>query len=333
MRGEFAETNFSSNVADLVAAAGWLDNHHVGPAILIGHSLGGAAVLRAAASISSVRAVATIGAPSDPAHVDHLLESSREEIESTGEAVVKLAGRPFRIKKQFLDDLQGQVVEHAVSQLKRALLIFHSPVDNTVSIDNASALYAAARHPKSFVSLDQADHLLSNEEDARYVGRVIAAWAHKYIDAPESSDPVDHHEDEIVVHTGAKGFRTDIRAGNHGLVADEPVDVGGADLGPSPYDYLLTALGSCTGITLRMYADRKAWPLEGITVRLKHGRIHAEDCEACETQGGTVALIQRTLELAGQLTEEQRIRLLEIADRCPVHRTLSGEIRIETSLV
>ncbi len=331
--GEFADTNFSSNVADLVAASEWLGEHHEAPAILIGHSLGGTAVLRAAATIPSARAVATIGAPADPAHVSHLIDSSREEIESTGEAVVRLGGRPFRIKKQFLDDLQGQALPDAIADLRRALLIFHSPIDNTVGIDNASAIYAAAKHPKSFVSLDRADHLLSDESDARYVGSVIGAWARKYIDVPVPETPIDHHEDEVVVHTGPAGYRTDIRAGSHGLVADEPADVGGTDLGPSPYDYLLTALGSCTSMTLRMYADRKKWPLEGVTIRLKHGRIHAEDCETCETQEGRVDLIERTISLEGSLTEAQRSRLLEIADRCPVHRTLSGEIRIESTLL
>lgn len=326
---DFTDTNFSSNVSDLVDAADWLGAHHHAPTILIVHSLGGAAVLQAAASIPTDRAVATIGAPGDPAHVTHLLESSREEIEYAGEAIVKLAGRPFRIKKQFLDDLQDQALTDTVSRLKRALLIFHSPIDNTVGIENASALYTAARHPKSFVSLDQADHLLSAEPDARYTGHVIAAWAQKYIDAPAPASPADHHEDEVVVHTGAEGYKTDIRAGNHGLVADEPVDVGGTDLGP--YDYLLTSLGSCTGMTLRMYADRKKWPLEGVTVRLRHGRIHAEDCEDCKTEEGRVDVIRKTIAFEGPLSKDQKTRLLEIADRCPVHRTLSGEIRIETS--
>tara|TARA_Y100000588_G_scaffold370358_3_gene440394 strand:- start:7626 stop:8831 length:1206 start_codon:yes stop_codon:yes gene_type:complete len=324
---DFADTNFSSSVSDLVNAADWLGAHHHAPTILIGHSLGGAAVLQAAASIPTARAVATIGAPGDPAHVTHLLESSREKIESAGEAVVKLAGRPFRIKKQFLDDLQDQALTDTVSRLKRALLIFHSPIDNTVGIENASALYTAARHPKSFVSLDQADHLLSAEPDARYTGHVIAAWAQKYIDTPTPASPADHHEDEVVVHTGAEGYKTDIRAGNHGLVADEPVDVGGTD----PYDYLLTSLGSCTGMTLRMYADRKKWPLEGVTVHLRHGRIHAEDCEDCKTKEGRVDVIRKTIAFEGPLSKDQKTRLLEIADRCPVHRTLSGEIRIETS--
>lgn len=329
--GDFSDTNFSSNVADLVAAAAWMKEEFEAPSILIGHSLGGAAVLKAAPEIDSVKAVATIGAPAHPSHVEHLFECSLEEIEANGQADVQIGGRPFTIKQQFVDDLEETSMDEAIRGLKRALIIFHSPLDNTVGIDNAGEIYAKARHPKSFVSLDNADHLLTNEEDARYVGTVINAWAQKYagLEHPELPDTDD---ERVVVHTGAVGYKTEVRAGKHGYVADEPLGVGGTNLGPSPYDYLMAALGSCTSITLRMYADRKKWPLEGITVRLKHEKIHAKDCDACETEKGKIDFIEREIELEGDLDDEQRLRLLEIADRCPVHRTLHNEVHVATRL-
>lgn len=328
--GAFADTTFTTNVEDLVAAATYLERTYRAPSILIGHSLGGAAVLQAADRIPSVKAVATIGAPADPEHVAHLLEDAREEIERTGEARVRIAGRSFTVRKQFLDDLERTRMESVIEGLGRALLIFHSPRDEIVGIDNAERIYRAARHPKSFVSLDPADHLLSNPEDARYVGAVIAAWSEKYVD-PEPEIEVDP-EFQASVRTGASGYRTEIQAGSHALVADEPESAGGTDEGPSPYDLLVSALGSCTSMTLRMYADRKEWPLEGATVRLNHGQIHADDCEECDGDDRRIDRIEREVELEGDLTDDQRDRLLEIADRCPVHRTLTGEIRIETRL-
>ncbi len=331
--GDFADTNFSSNVADLVAAADFLKAEFEAPKILIGHSLGGAAVLQAAVQVSSCRAVATIAAPADPTHVVHLLSEKRDTIESEGEAEVTLAGRPFKIKKQFLDDLEDSRMQESIRNLKRALLIFHSPFDNTVGIENATRIFKTALHPKSFVSLDRADHLLSEETDSRYVGSVVSAWARKYIDAPVQDAPQPPPSDgRVVVRTGKTGYRTEIQAGGHTLLADEPVDLGGADTGPSPYDYLVAALGACTSITLRMYADRKKWPLEGIVVRLKHDKIHATDCENCETKIGKIDRIERELEFIGPLDGDQRNRLMEIADKCPVHRTLHSEIVVETRL-
>jgi putative redox protein len=331
--GDFADTNFSSNVDDLVCAAGVLEDRFEAPRILVGHSLGGAAVLQAAHRVDSAQAVATIGAPYDPEHVTHLLDDSIEEIRRTGKARVTLAGRSFTIKKQFLDDLEGRRMEETIRTLDRALMIFHSPLDQTVGVDNARRIFEAAKHPKSFVSLDRADHLLTSEDDSFYVGHVLAAWARKYVgDAavPEREES-EQAADRVVTRTGGS-YRTDVLAGRHSLVADEPESVGGSDAGPTPYDLLLAGLGTCTGMTLRMYADRKDWPLEETVVRLTHGKIHAEDCEDCESIEGKVDRIEREIDVRGDLTDEQRQRLLEIANKCPVHRTLHNEILVESTL-
>ncbi|MEJ1995741.1 MAG: bifunctional alpha/beta hydrolase/OsmC family protein [Limibacillus sp.] len=330
--GEFANTNFSSNVQDLLAAAEHLRQHYQGPAILIGHSLGGAAVLAAAGDIPECKAVATIGAPADPAHVAHNFQPNLEEIEAKGEASVQLAGRSFTIKKQFLDDVREQRLSRRIASLKRALLVFHAPLDETVGIDNATQIFVAAKHPKSFVSLDKADHLLSRHEDAGYVAEVLAAWAARYLPSAEKDEKETQPVKGVVVRSTGQGrFTQEVLARHHRLLADEPKSVEGAlDLGPSPYEYLLAGLGACTSMTLRMYADRKGWPLEGVSVALDHGRIHAEDCSDCATKEGKVDEISRELTLSGPLDEAQRERLLEIADMCPVHRTLENEIKIRT---
>lgn len=331
--GDFANTNFSSNVDDLVAAARFLAENYQAPEILIGHSLGGAAVLQAAAQVESVVAVATIGAPYDPAHVKHLLEGSIEEIERTGLAAVNLAGRSFTIKKQFLDDLEKVKVEKAIRSLRRALIVFHSPLDQTVGIENAAKIYEAAKHPKSFVSLDEADHLLTREEDSRYVGEVLAAWVRKFITTRDESKPVvEYNDHRVVAYIGTDHYQTHINASGHSIVADEPLSVGGRNLGPTPYDLLNASLGACTAMTLRMYADHKKWPLEGVKVTLKHEKVHASDCEECETKDKKIDQIERELILEGPLDEQQRKRLLEIADRCPVHRTLHNKIKVVTTL-
>jgi len=332
--GDFAETNFSSNVADLLSAADFLKNNFEAPQILIGHSLGGAAVLQAAQHLPDVEAIATIGAPADPGHLKRLLGATEEVIQKEGEATISLAGREFKIRKQFLDDLEQTKMAESIRRMKQALLIFHSPVDNTVGIENAGRIFEAARHPKSFVSLDHADHLLMREEDSRYVGTVAAAWATKYLDKAEhDSDDPNLRNNLVIARTGATGYTTEINASGHSLIADEPISVGGENQGPSPYGLLSAALGACTSMTLRMYAEHKGWPLESVEVRLTHEKIHAKDCTACESESGKIDQIKREITVAGPLDEGQKQRLLEIADRCPVHRTLHAEINVVTRLV
>lgn len=332
--GEFANTNFSGNVEDLVAASGYLRQHHRAPSILVGHSLGGAAALVAASRIPECRAVATIGAPADPAHVRHLIALAIPEIEARGEAEVKIAGRSFRIRKQFLADIEGQALAGIVGGLKRALLIFHAPRDATVAIDNAGLIFQAAKHPKSFVSLDDADHLLSRHADASYVARVLAAWATRYVDGLEEPAAAPLAAGIVAVEeTRASKFAQRVQAGSHILTADEPVAAGGTDTGPGPYDFLLAGLGACTSMTLRMYAEHKGWPLERVRVELKHAKVHASDCAECETREGKIDRIDRSITLAGPLDGDQRKRLLEIADKCPVHRTLHSEVHVVSRLV
>jgi putative redox protein len=329
--GEFANTNFSSNVADLVAAADFLRSSFAAPRMLIGHSLGGAAVLAAAGEIPEASAVATIGAPADPGHVRHLFADKSAEIETLGEAEVDLAGRRFRIKKQFLEDIEGQRLKSRIGELRRALLVMHSPTDQTVGIENAAHIFQAAKHPKSFVSLDDADHLLTRRDDAAYAAAVLAAWASRFLPSPETAAEPETEQGEVLVRESGEGrFTQQVVAGAHRLTADEPPSVGGDNRGPTPYGLMLAGLGACTSMTLRLYADRKGWPLERVTVRLKHDKIHAEDCESCETKQGRIDRINRELLIEGPLDSDQRKRLVEIADKCPVHRTLHAEVVIET---
>lgn len=330
--GEFADTSFLTNVDDLVCAAQQLADDYESPRILIGHSLGGAAVLQAATKIESIEAVATIGAPFDPQHVENLLESSRDDIVEKGEAVVDLAGRQFTIRKQFLDDLVADDYGANIANLGKSLLVLHSPIDNTVGIENAAAIYEAARHPKSFISLDTADHLLSDEVDSQYAGTIISAWVDRYIDGtePVSREPEDVGE-EVVATLGKGKYTTEIRAGAHSIIADEPVELGGANLGPSPYQLVAAGLASCTVITLRMYADRKGWPLDEITAHVRHEKVHADDCD-CETdQTGMIELMTRQIRLVGDdLSDDQKDRLMVIANKCPVHKTLEREVVVKT---
>jgi putative redox protein len=330
--GDFADTNFSGNVEDLIAAADYLKENHQAPALLVGHSLGGAAVIFAGVQLESVEAIATIGAPSDPEHVTHLLDGNIEEIRETGKAKVNLGGRPFTIKKQFLDDLEAHTLPKIAQDLGKALLILHSPQDTTVGVKNAEEIYHAARHPKSFVSLDGADHLLTNNKDSHYTGRVIAEWASRYVGIPDTTTIKSKHQ-VVASLDGDAGFTTDMKIGSHYLTADEPVDFGGNDFGPSPYEFVSAGLSACTVMTLQMYARRKGWDLQNVEVHTSYSKTHAEDCAQCESDSAKIDTFHREIHLEGKLDEKQTERLLEIADRCPVHRTLHSETQVITKLI
>lgn len=329
-QGDFSNTDFSSNVQDLISASSALEQEGYEVKLLIGHSLGGAAVLACAHQLPGVQAVVTIGAPAEPKHVEHLFTGRLEAIEE-GEAEVKLGGRTFHIRKQFLEDIRGQSQLQKVGSLGKALLVFHAPLDNTVGIENAAAIYQAAKHPKSFVSLDSADHLLSNPADSAYVAEVILSWVSRYLPSPEQA-PSGLGHGEVRVSSGGGKFTQQVQTEKHHFLADEPAELGGNDRGPNPYELLLSALGACTAMTLQMYASRKNWPLREVAVTLKHSRVHAEDCRRCETESGKLELIERELSIQGDLSDEQLKRLLEIADKCPVHRTLLGDKEIHTQL-
>jgi uncharacterized OsmC-like protein/alpha/beta superfamily hydrolase len=330
--GEFANTNFSSNVQDLVAAADYLRQNHAAPSLLIGHSLGGAAVLTAAPHVAEATAVVTICAPASAAHVTHNFAANLAEIAEKGTATVTLAGRSFTITKQFLDDVAEQNFLDGLGRLKKALLVCHAPRDEYVGIENATRIFAAARHPKSFLSLDSADHLLQKRTDAIYLADVIAAWASRYLPAVEEPEALPPGTVEVrETRTGPLAQR--VRAGRHVLFAGEPVAVGGDDAGPGPYDLLLAALGACTSMTMRLYADRKGIAAERFSVRLSHRKIHAQDCADCETKEGNVGEITRDITIEGNIPDETRARLMEIADKCPVHGTLTHEIKIRSRLV
>jgi putative redox protein len=330
--GDFANTNFSSNIQDLIAAADYLRRNHAAPSLLIGHSLGGAAVLAAAPHVPEATAVVTIAAPASAAHVTHNFAADLAEINEKGTAKVTLSGRSFTITKQFLDDVAEQNVLAGLAKLKKALLVCHAPRDEYVGIDNATQIFTAARHPKSFLSLDSADHLLRKREDAIYLAEVIAAWASRYLPVAEEQATLPPGTVEVrETLTGPLAQR--VLAGRHVFMAGEPVEVGGDDAGPGPYDYLLAALGACTSMTMRLYADRKGLAAERFSVRLSHRKVHAQDCADCETKEGNIGEITRDITIEGDIPEAARTRLMEIADRCPVHETLTHEIKIRSRLV
>ncbi|VVT20183.1 bifunctional alpha/beta hydrolase/OsmC family protein [Erythrobacter sp. EC-HK427] len=329
--GDFAEAGFASNIDDLVAAAEALDAAGLPPVLLVGHSLGGAAVIAAAERIPSACAVATIGAPFDAAHVFHHFGEAVEEIERAGRAAVSIAGREFTISRDFLEQGRGQPQAERLARLGKALLVLHAPGDETVGIENASAIFSAAKHPKSFVSLDHADHLLTDPERARFAADMIAAWAGPHLS--ELAQPQGELAGTVEVSTAGGKFAQWVRTPHHAFIADEPVRVGGRDDGPTPYDLLLGALGACTAMTLQMYAERKGIPLTSVRVDLEHWRDHHTDCMDCERGGEPLQVIDRAIELTGDLTPEQRARLMEIADKCPVHRTIEGDLHIHSTLV
>ncbi|HUS52805.1 MAG TPA: bifunctional alpha/beta hydrolase/OsmC family protein [Thermohalobaculum sp.] len=333
-KGEFANTHFTSNVADLVAASRHLAGLGQSPSLLIGHSLGGAAVLAAAADIPTVKAIVTIGAPADPGHVIHNFGCKIDEIQAAGQAEVSLAGRPFIIRREFIDDISTARLKPAIAGLKRALLVLHSPVDQTVGIENASEIFLAAKHPKSFVTLDGADHLLSRAEDAEYAADVIAAWSRRYLGLTDNPTPKGAPEGIVrVAEADPAGFLQDVMAGpKHHILADEPTAYGGTDAGPTPYQFLSAGLGACTSMTVRMYARRKGWPLEHVSVDISHDKIHATDCDECPDKNAKIDVFRRLIHLDGPLDADQRAKLMAIADHCPVHRTMEGIIKVETAL-
>ena len=330
--GDFENTNFSGNVADLVEAAQFLEKNHQTPSILIGHSLGGAAAIFAADRIPSIKAVAVINAPSHPTHVMRLLKESEPEITKNGKAKVNLGGIDFTIKKQFLEDLEHKPLEKIVRNFRKALLILHSPQDKMVSIKNAEEIYKAARHPKSFISLDGVDHLLSQKEDSQYAGRVIAEWASRYVEIP--------NDEQITTKSRVAAsldkddtFTTHLKLGDHNFIADEPTNFGGNNYGPSPYEFLSAGLAACTVMTIQMYARRKKWEVENVSCHINYSKEHAVDCEHCEEDSAKIDTFTREIKLLGNLSEEQKKKLLEIADKCPVHRTLHTKTQVITKLI
>lgn len=327
--GDFANTGFSSNVADLVRAADFLRDNYRAPALLVGHSLGGTAVLKAVERIPEARGVVTIGAPADADHVAKQFACDLETIEQEGQAEVSLAGRAFTIRREFLEDIRDQEMAH-LAHLDAALLVMHSPRDTTVSIDEAEKIYRAARHPKSFISLDTADHLLTDREDAVYVADTIAAWATRFVEPRTGSGDAatDIPRGEVEITEQDRAFTRGVASDDHAWLADEPTGVGGANLGPDPYEHLLAALGTCTSMTIRMVANQREYPLDSVRIRLRHFRERSEDCRDCEERDRRIDVIEREVILEGDLDDGQRAHLHRIADRCPVHRTLHGRIEV-----
>ncbi|MGJ8604836.1 MAG: bifunctional alpha/beta hydrolase/OsmC family protein [Marivita sp.] len=331
-KGEFANTTFTSNVGDLHAAAAYLATRGMAPTMLIGHSLGGAAVLRAAGDMAGIKAVVTIGAPFDPEHVTHNFADALDDIQTQGKAEVDLGGRPFTIGKAFVEDVQAQALAPAIKGLKAALLVMHAPRDSIVGIENATNIFAAALHPKSFVTLDDADHLVTQAKDAEYAADVIAAWVGRYLHLTPPAPPIGAPEGIVrVSEADAAGFLQDVQAGPHHLLADEPLAYGGTNRGPSPYGLLAAGLGACTSMTLRMYARRKGWPLVHVSVDVSHDKVHAQDANT--PTDANIDLFRRRITVTGDLDTDQRQKLLEIADKCPVHKTLEASSRVETELV
>jgi putative redox protein len=331
--GEFANTNFSSNTEDLRLAADWLHVNRRAPQILIGHSLGGAAVLAVAGALSEARAVITIATPSDLEQVAHLFADGLPQIEAAGEAQVRLGGRTFSIRKQFVDDLRTHNLSERVATMEKALLILHSRRDEIVGIEHAEQLFAAARHPKSYVSLDHADHLLTNRADATYAARVIAAWAGRYLHDESGQAAAPKPRAQVVVAETTQGtFLNHVVTREHHFLADEPVSAGGLDAGPSPYDLLAAALGTCTAMTIRLFADRRQIPLDRVTVEVDHNREHATDCQACaDGHAPRIDRFECRIQLDGEVSPADRTRLLAVANRCPVHRTLAASSTIVTT--
>ncbi|MCK0191191.1 bifunctional alpha/beta hydrolase/OsmC family protein [Arenibacter sp. F20364] len=330
--GEFSDSNFSGNVEDLLEAAKYLEEHYISPTLIIGHSLGGAAAILAAQQISSIKAIATIGAPSDPLHVKHIFKDDIETITDKGTAEVNIGGRSFTIKKQFLEDLKSQSFQETLKNIGKSILILHSPQDNIVEIKNAEEIYIRSHHPKSFVSLDGADHLLSNPKDASYTGEIIGKWSKRYLEMP-GAIALETEREVVSSLDASDGFTTQMKVGSHYITADEPVSYGGNNFGPSPYELVSAGLSACTAMTIQMYVKRKKWPLENVEVHTSYQKLHAADCTNCDSSEAKIDTFQREIKLTGDLDDKQIARIMEIADKCPVHKTLKSEINIATTLL
>lgn len=337
--GDFVETTFAANVQDVVAAAEFLTREYRAPDLLMGHSLGGIAVLAAAERHGIGRAVATIGAPFDPAHVLALFDSSLEEIKRNGQAQVNIGGRAVTVGSALVEDLARQ--DRCIDRLSVPLLVMHSPTDEIVGIENARRIFETARHPKSFVALPGADHLLTDRGLAEYAAGMVAAWVRPYLSdqgagtTDRSDEPSIEVGQVLVSETSPGPYAQLVRTLGHTWRADEPASVGGADTGPGPYDLLLAALGACTSMTIRMYAQRKGIPLDQVSVAVSHDRVHLDDCQDAEESSRGPAMVDqvtREITLDGDLTDEQRAALMTIADKCPVHRTLQGTVHMHTHL-
>lgn len=327
--GEFANSHFSANVEDMEDVYGYMQEHYQAPQLLIGHSLGGAAAIVGAATFPQVKAVVTIGTPASVEHTTRHFSHQIDDIEAKGEVMVNIGGRPFTIDRNFVEQFAQINLPEITHALKKPLLVMHSPVDDIVDISNAQQLFHQAFHPKSFVSLDQADHLLTNDTDSRYVGSVIAGWVQRYL--PLQGDALDTKGEQLVAQLKPQedGFTTNIQTQHHAFVADEPASVGGSSLGATPYEYLSAALAACTTMTLKIYAESRKWDLQEVYVYISHNKQHVDD------MGNKTFLdvLDKKLELVGNLDETQRQKLKEIASKCPVHRTLLGEVVIETALL
>lgn len=319
--GDFADSTFSGNVRDLMAAVAEMAAKNMAPKLLIGHSLGGAAVLAAAGDLPSVTAVAVIGAPFDVQHVKGQFGDGLATLMDKGEAMVDLGGRPFNMRRSFIDDLEKHDQKSRIAHLHRALLILHSPVDQTVGAENAGAIFQAAKHPKSYVSLADADHLLTRPADAAYAADVIAAWSSRYLGADQELADEMPIDDVVVEETGGGKFQVVVKAGATRFIADEPIAAGGLGSGPAPFDILCAALGACTTMTLRMYARQKNWPVNHLRVRVAHSK---------DKDQTPPDLFTREITIAGDIDAAQRARMIEIAEKCPVHKTLTSGARIET---
>ncbi|MDB4274090.1 bifunctional alpha/beta hydrolase/OsmC family protein [Algibacter sp.] len=332
--GEFAESYFSANVDDLMAVNDYLKAHYQGPGLLVGHSLGGAAVIVAASKLENIKAVATVGAPATVSHVTHLFSHGIEEVKEKGEVEVNIGGRPFKINEEFVEDFGKIDLPEITKNLRKPLLIMHAPFDQIVGVDNAHKLYHGAHHPKSFVSLDDADHLLSNSKDSLYVGNVIGTWVQRYFEQRDNS-MLETKGEQLVAHLNLveDNFTTSIQTKKHNFIADEPASIGGDDFGPSPYDYLSAGLAACTVMTLKIYAQLKKWDLQEVFVYISHAKKHSDELELDMEKSGYLDHMSKKLKFVGNLDEKQKIRLKEIASKCPVHKTLQSEVIIETELI